>query len=316
MSNHYRVPTWHNLAKEVFRPHEAVTTSEMLTRAGLANWNVRKEPVIYPDGVTTKSSDYYVLRDTPSGVESLAIVGEKYHTYQNEDLLSFGDNLLDGGATWESAGFFRGGRTIFGALTIDREITLDPNGANDKSVTYLLVTTSHDGSSSIRACVTPVRIICQNTLSLAWSKAKQQWSVRHTQGTAGRISEARVTLNLTNEYMDKFEDMARELYQTPITDAQFDKLFEMVYPKPDDSKTALTAWDRKFDLTRGLYLSSPTNANITGTKWGALNAMTERIDWYRNGDKPMTEGLSAAASGFETGIQQEKARILEAVHAL
>ena len=117
--------------------------------------------------------------------------------------------------------------------------------------------------------------------------------------------------------MDEFETMARELYEAPITLAQFDKAYELVYPKPDkDSKAAITKWDKQFDLTRALYVSSPTNANITGTKWGALNALTERIDWFRNGDKPMTEGLAAAASGFETGIQQEKARILEVVSAL
>lgn len=310
MSN--RVPTWHTLAKTIFRPDEAVTTSEMLDRAGLADWNVRKEPVIYPDGVKAVDKSYYVLRDTPKGVESMAIVGDKYTPYQNEDLLSFGDNLLDGGAKWESAGFFRSGRTIFGALTIDREV--DVHGDSTKS--YLLVATSHDGSSSIRACVTPVRVICQNTLSLAFRTAQQSWSVRHTQGTQGRIQEAREALNLTHKYLDEFEIMARELYETSITDAQFDKMYEMVYPKPaDDKKSSLTLWQNKFDLTRGLYLSSSTNANITGTKWGALNAMTERIDWYRNGDKPMTEGLAASASGLETAVQQEKARILEVVRA-
>ena len=312
-----RTRTWHSLAKSIFRPQETLTTAQMLERAGLAGWNVRKEPLIYPAGVISDSKDYYVLRDTPDGVHALSVVGDKYRPFQNEELLSFGDNLLDGGATWESAGYFRNGRTIFGALTIDREIVLDPQGANDKSETFLMVTTSHDGSSSIRACVTPVRVICQNTLTLAWKNATQQWSVRHTQGTAGRVQDARDTLNLTHKYMDNFEVMARDLFASPITTAEFDKAYELIYPKPDaDAKSSLTRWNKQFDLTRGLYLSSPTNANITGTKWGALNALTERIDWFRNGDKPMTEGLSASASGFETAVQQEKARILEVVRAI
>lgn len=311
---------WHTLAKQIFRPSDHVNTKTMLEQSGLANWNVRKEPVIYPAGVTPITDEFMVLRDTPTGVQSMAIVGDKYKTYQNEELFSFGDNLLDGGATWESAGFFRNGRTVFGALTIDRELVLDPTGANDKTNTYLLVTTSHDGSSSIRAAVTPVRVICQNTLSLAWKtakKANQSWSVRHTQGTAGRIAEAQAALKLTHAYLDEFETMARELYETPITTVQFDKMYETIYPKPDiNAKSgALTLWDKKFDLTRGLYLSGNTNANITGTKWGALNAMTERIDWYRGKDGEITEGLAVAASGLETGIQQEKARILEVVRA-
>jgi phage/plasmid-like protein (TIGR03299 family) len=309
-----RTPAWHTLSKAIFRADENVTTSEMLQRAGLSNWNVRKEPVIYPQGIKPLSNEYMVLRDTPSGTESLAIVGEKYHTYQNEDLLNFGDFLLDGGAKWESAGFFRQGRTIYGALTIDNPVVIDPQGANDRTNTYLLVTTSHDGSSSIRACVTPVRVFCQNTLSLAWRKATQQWSVRHTAGTDGRVQEAREALKLTQTYMDEFSIMAQGLYEASITTQQFDQMFELVYPKPaDEAKASLTRWNEKFDLTRGLYLNGATNANITGTKWGALNAMTERIDWYRDGGKGQTEGLAVAASGLETGVQQEKSRILEVV---
>jgi len=307
-----RTPAWHALAKTIFRPDENVTTAQMLDSAKLSNWNVRKEPVIYPEGITSRNNDFYVLRDTDMGVESMAIVGDKYSVYQNEDLLTFGDSLLDGGAKWESAGFFRNGRTIFGALTIDSTVVIDPQGANDVTKTYLLVSSSHDGSSAIKACVTPVRVMCQNTLSLAFRKAKQSWSVRHTELHSGRVQEAREALALTSQYVDDFSRMANELYESSLTNAQFDKIFETLYPKPaDDAKASLTKWNEKFDITRGLYVSGATNANITGTKWGALNALTERIYWYRG--KTMTEGLAVAASGFETGIQQEKARILEVV---
>ena len=310
-----RTLTWHTLAKSIVRPNETLTTAEMLDRAQLSGWNVRKEPVIYPVGIKSLSKDFYVLRDTANGIESMAVVGDKYHPYQNEEMLAFADNLLDGGAKWESAGFFRQGKTIFGALTIDHEFTIA--GANDTTKTYLLVSSSHDGSSSIRACVTPVRVICQNTLSLAFKRATQSWSVRHTAGTAGRMEEARVALDLTHKYMDEFSILANDLFTQEITNQKFDEIYEAVYPKPvDDAKASLTRWTQNFDLTRGLYLNAETNANITGTKWGALNAMTERIDWFRNGDKPMSEGMSASASGFETAIQQEKARILEAVSAL
>ena len=162
-----------------------------------------------------------------------------------------------------------------------------------------------------------MRVICQNTLSLAFKRAKQSWSVRHTAGTAGRMEEARLALELTHDYMDEFSTMANELFEQEITNQKFDEIYKAIYPMPeDDKKASLTRWNQNFDLTRGLYLSSPTNANITGTKWGALNALTERIDWYRAGDKPITEGLSASASGFETSVQQEKARILEVVQAL
>ena len=144
--------------------------------------------------------------------------------------------------------------------------------------------------------------------------AKQKFSARHTQGTSSRVDDARQVLGLADKYFTAFDKMAQELFASPITTAQFDSLYEAIYPKPEDAKGALTMWTKKFDVTRALYLNAPTNANITGTKWGALNALTERIDYYRA--ETLTEGMRAAASGLEAGIAGEKARILDAVLAL
>jgi len=307
-------PAWHGLGT-VFT--ERLTTKEMLDSAHLSNWNVRLEDIEIPAGYRPVSENFRVVRTNPitNQNEILAYVGDKYRTYQNEQLFDFGDNLLDGGAEWESAGSIKDGRVVFGSLKIDRELILDPQGANDKTVSYVLVTSSHDGSGSITALVTPVRVVCQNTLGIALQGAKQKFSARHTQGTTSRVEDARQVLGLADKYFTKFDEVAKDLFQSPITNADFDKLYEAVYPKSKDmTKGALTLWDKKFDLTRGLYVSSPTNANIYGTKWGALNAMTERIDYYRA--ENLSEGMLAAASGFEAGIAGEKARILEAVLAL
>ena len=120
-----------------------------------------------------------------------AVVGDRYRVFQNEDLFAFGDQLLDGGAAWESAGSIKQGRQVFGALRIDRDVVLDPQGISDTTETFLLVTTSHDGSAAIQALITPVRVVCQNTLNMALSGAQQTFKVRHTADTAGRVQAAR-----------------------------------------------------------------------------------------------------------------------------
>jgi len=306
-------PAWHGLGT-VFNEH--YTTAQMLDAAHLSGWNVRLEDIALPDGYRAVSDNFRVVRTNPVTAQNevLAYVGDKYRTYQNEDLFSFGDNLLDGGAEWESAGSIRDGRVVFGSLKIDRTLVLDPKGANDVTESYILVTSSHDGSGSITALVTPVRVVCQNTLGIALKNAKQKFSARHTLSASTRVDDARNVLGLADAYFDKFDALAQELFQTEITNAQFDKIYEAIYPKPEaDAKASLTRWSKNFDLTRGLYLSAPTNANITGTKWGALNALTERVDYYRA--ENLTEGMRAAASGFEAGIAGDKARILEVVAA-
>jgi phage/plasmid-like protein (TIGR03299 family) len=291
----------------------------MLDSAHLSNWNVGLEPVQIPAGYRTISDAFMVTRDNPfdGGKDVLAMVGDRYKVYQNEELFSFGDNLTDGGATWESAGSIKNGRQVFGSLSVPREFILDPAGIADVTKTYLLVTTSHDGSASIQACITPVRVVCQNTLNMALNGTKQTFKVRHTQKADGRVAEAQRVLGLTNTHMDEFEKMAQELFATSITNQKFDDIVEALYPAPvDGTKGSITMHSNKVDLIKAIYLNAPTQDGIRGTAWGALNALTERIDYFRNPRGGNIEGVASAASGFEAGVNAEKARILSAVREL
>ena len=105
----------------------------------------------------------------------------------------------------------------------------------------------------------------------------------YTQTAEGKIQVARETLGLTFGYFDEFEKQAQELFKQEITDAEFSKLIRTIYPKPEESasKLAKTKWENKVILVDDLYFNSPTNANIKGTKWGAFNALTERLDYFR-----------------------------------
>jgi phage/plasmid-like protein (TIGR03299 family) len=309
-------PAWHGLANVLFDEDAHVDTRTMLDSAMLSNWNVRLEPVSFPADYRVVSPAYSVVRTNPAdaGNDVLAVVGDRYQVFQNEDLFSFGDNVLDGGGAWESAGSIKQGRQVFGSIKIDRELVLDPQGIADKTESYLLITTSHDGSSAIQAMVTPVRVVCQNTLNMALNGAKQSFKVRHTAKQADRVAEARRVLGLSFAHMDEFDAMAKDLFQTSFTNKQFDELMLAVYPQPDvASKAAFTKHTDKVDFIKALYLNSPTQQGITGTAWGALNAMTEHLDYFRAGKSGQTEGLMSAASGFEAGINSQKARILSIV---
>ena len=108
-----RQPAWHNLGT-VFE--QEVNTAEMLKLAHLDNWNVRLEDVAIPSGFASDKSYSFVSRTNPFNPEQtdiLGVVGERYVPLQNEDLFSFGDNLLDGGGRWETAGSIEGGRQVF-----------------------------------------------------------------------------------------------------------------------------------------------------------------------------------------------------------
>ncbi len=313
-------PAWHNLANRIFSQDEEVSTQLMLDEAKLSNWNVRLSPVAehIPAEWNDSSGAQYVIRNNPfnGGTDVLSVVGSRYKVVQNEELFSFADNILDGDSrcAWESAGSLKNGKVVFGSLTVPREMVLDPQGANDKTKLYLIVWTSHDGSVAVQAAITPVRVVCQNTLNLAMRSAKQSFKIRHTQTAEGKIQIARETLGLTFGYFDAFEKQAQELFKQEITDAEFSKLIRTIYPKPEkDSKGALKKWENKVVLIDDLYFNSPTNANIKGTKWGAFNALTERLDYFRSTRKNSSESKWASASGFDPVITAEKNKILQVV---
>jgi len=269
----FREPAWHGLGT-VFT--EEKNTAEMLVAANLNNWNVRLVDVEIPNTLTSDKSYQYVVRTNPTNnaqTDVLGVVGERYVPVQNEELFAFGDNILDGGGRWETAGSIRGGRVVFGSLALERETVLDPTGVADKVKTYLLINTSHDGSIAI----------------------------------------ARETLGLANKYMDAFDIMAKAMIEKEITAQQFNDIVLAAYPKPDsDKKIAITKWTNKIDVINDIY-TGEFNGMIANTAWGAFNALTERLDWHRNARGNNNESLLAAASGFDATITAEKNRLLSIV---
>jgi phage/plasmid-like protein (TIGR03299 family) len=318
----FREPAWHGLGT-VFT--EEKNTTEMLEAANLNGWNVRLQDMEIPSTLTSDKSYQYVLRTNPTNntqTDVLGIVGERYVPLQNEDLFSFGDNILDGGGRWETAGSIKGGRVVFGSLALERETILDPSGVADKVKTYLLINTSHDGSIAIQASITPVRVVCANTLNLALNQkkkkngVKQSFKIRHTQTAEGKIQIARETLGMANAYMDEFDIMAKAMIEKEVSAKQFNDIILAAYAKPDkDTKGAVKKWENKVDIINDIY-TGEFNGMIAGNAWGAFNALTERLDWYRSARGGSNESILASASGFDPAINAEKNRLLKVVQSV
>ena len=318
----FREPAWHNLGT-VFT--EEKTTAEMLQAASLDKWNVRLEDMPIPSHLTSDKDYQYVVRTNPtdnSQTDVLGVVGERYVPLQNEDLFDFGDLMLDGGGRWETAGSIKGGRQVFGSLALERETVLDPNGVADKVKTYLLINTSHDGSIAIQASITPVRVVCANTLNLALGNIgrkknkgiKQSFKIRHTQTANGKVQIARETLGLANAYMDEFDIMAKAMIEKEVSAKDFNDIILAAYAKPEkDSKGSMKKWENKVDVINDIY-TGEFNGMISGNAWGAFNALTERLDWYRSARGANNESIFAAASGFDPAINAEKNRLLKVVN--
>ncbi|MGA1753093.1 MAG: DUF932 domain-containing protein [Pontimonas sp.] len=313
-----REPAWHQLGTVI----ADLTYDDAMDEANLADWNVRVAPLtaVVDGRQFDVDGSQVVVRNNPAtgASEVIAAVGDRYHPVQNEQAFGLVPFLEDLGAAVETAGSIRGGRQVFMSLSLDKGFVIDPAGAGDRVNNYLLLSTSHDGSLAIEASSTPIRVVCANTLDFALPTAQRSYKVRHTSQAGGRLAEAQAMFVAANSYLDEFANLASSLYQVEVTNAEFTKIIGSLYPKPEDDKNkrGLTVWANKVDTLEQLWAGGGdfdyTVGNIHGTAWGALNAITERVDWYR----PQRGGGDAraiAASGFVPTAQQEKQRALSFV---
>lgn len=313
-------PAWHGLG-EVFADSEVVSTTTMLDKAHLSGWNVRLREL--ETNARAHKVQFEVIRDNPfdNMLDRLGLVGSRYTVVQNEEAFAFADGILDGGAQWETAGSILNGTVVFGSLAIDREVIVGAGEADDVTKMYLLVHTSHDGSTGVQASITPVRVVCQNTLNAALRGVKQSFKIRHTQSVEGKMTDAREALGLTFQYADAFEAEANALYREAITKNDFDAIIAQAYPVKDDaSKALLTRSENRRDLLMQIWEGKADGPNTTeairGTKWGALNTLTESLDWYRTVRADAgAEGFLANAAGFDTVTNGERNRLLSVVKA-
>ncbi len=327
---------WHRLGQTV---GHTMTAREALDAAHLANWNVRKmalhvqpKPVITDTGVTTPAPlvvpDFYAtVRDNPINgeLDVLGVVGAKYTPVANEASCELLDALVDaaGDAHFETAGALKGGRETF--ITVKLPNTMQFNAADgsvDTTEFYIAALNSHDGSSAFRLLVTPIRIVCANTQAIAISRARASFSIRHTGGARESIAEARNALKLTWRYIEEFEAQVSALYEQPMETEQM-RDFAHQLLEVDDAPSAAAAKNRR-DKANGiikLWTSSPTIRSIAGTKYAALNAVTEYFDHVvpirgaktsrAASEARALRNISTAASA--TSIKAEAFRMLQTI---
>lgn len=150
---------------------EAPTSKDALILAGL-DWQVIQKPIITEDGIPI-SGFKANLRETDNRV--LGVVTDRYRTIQNHDAFAFTDSLLGEGVTYETAGSLQNGRRVWMLAKLPQRYII----SGDEITPYLVFMNAHDGTGAIKAAMTPIRVVCMNTLNLALSTAKRSWSTNH-----------------------------------------------------------------------------------------------------------------------------------------
>lgn len=256
-----REKPWHGLGTII---QEACTSAEALELAGL-NWTVKQEPVLYKGQETGHKFNIRSSDDTVLG-----LVGGRYKPVQNSEAFAFTDELIGGDVRYETAGSLANGKRVWMLAKMP-----DTKIFDDVVEPYLCLTNGHDGFSSLKVCMTPVRVVCQNTLNMALNSAKRTWNVRHSGNIESKLAEAQHTLGLARDYMDNFALEAEELYKIKVTPKDFEELASVMFPiTADTTKRKEEAQELlRFQLKKAWEMDDL--GNIRGTGWGFINAVSD-----------------------------------------
>jgi phage/plasmid-like protein (TIGR03299 family) len=313
---------WHHLGQ---RTRAATTWQEAMTLAEL-DWPVSKHQLFGPD--LTPVDAWGIFREEAGKGIFLGAVGAQYTPIQNRYAFEFVDTLLEAekGAHYESAGALRGGKQIWCMARVPAaDIWID--GTNDYHAGYLLFTTSHDGSTAATCKLTSIRVVCNNTLTMALSAANNSATavlrVRHTKDAENRLEQIKGMLRGVAMDSKTLGEKLNSLAQRKMTRETFAGIFERLFPKNEDAATQTRRDNILGDVMR-LYESNDRNAipEIAGTAYNLLNAITEYYDHkstVRLTDARKAEGLSeqgmrAEGALFGTG-EARKAEALEIILA-
>jgi phage/plasmid-like protein (TIGR03299 family) len=258
-----RTATWEAVGSNI---SAATSVEEALKISGL-DYTVEKVPVFLEDGTPIPGAFCTKKEGTN---DTFGVVGSQFEIIQNQEALSFVDNLVSEGLTFVKAGENHKMLYLIGKLP-----SIEVLG--DEVTPYLIFQNSHNGSTTLKATIAPLRIVCQNQFNLTFRKAVNKISLRHTKSIKGRLHTAQQVLLQNTEYLSEFQKQALGLAQEKVSKKQVDTLLDGIFEiKPEFNPTQVRRMEEKRDRFLSAY-QADDNQNFLGTKWGLINAYTDFV---------------------------------------
>ena len=252
---------WHGIGSVI----EDAPTSEDAIKMAKLDWKV-KQYAIKANGITL--DNYFANIRTDVNIP-LGVVKGRYKIVQNIEAFDFVDGIVGNDeieCRYETAGSLFNGKRIFLLVKLPNKELLGDDVEN-----YLFFTNSHDGTSSLMAGISNVRVVCNNTLQMAIKGAKRTWSCRHTMNITEKKQQAKESLGLAVKYMDSMNDVAEKLYQIKIDEETF---FRNLF---DKSNMAEKNKEEMVERIHLIYNEKDDLQNFKGTGWGMYNAIADYV---------------------------------------
>lgn len=282
---------WHGLGQYV---SEAMTAEQAIKLGGL-DYTVEKRPLFVPgqDGQYVEVPGYFsnvrVDNDAPLGV-----VKSRYRIVQNKDAFGFFDSIIDQGeAIFETAGALGKGERIF----ITAKLPEDMLVKGERVEKYIMLTNSHDGSTTIIAGFTPIRVVCNNTLTAALKGGlDNKVSISHTASAESRLKEASRLMGIASRYMTEVNTIFEDMTTKRLSDIELKHFIETIMKREtkETDKDASTRMKNLIDEVYSFTVSHPTQTTEAAyrTLWGAYNGISgfyTHMKDYKTNDQRMKD---------------------------
>jgi len=284
-----RVAPWHGLGICV---EEALSSEEALKESGL-DWNVIQRPIMTStyDPIQGYKAN---IRDSDNRI--LGVVTDRYKVVQNHEAFAFTDALLGEGVRYETAGSLHEGKKVWMLAKLPDKYIIE----GEQIEPYLVFSNTHDGSGSIKVCMTPIRVVCQNTLNLAINSAKRMWTTIHVGNLARKMDEAHCTLSLAHDYMGKLGAEFHRLNKIKMSDAKVTEYIEMLLPmdeQPTEIHKKNIARVREDMKTR--YFDAPDLKHVGKTAYRFVCAVSD----FATHAKPLRESVNYRENVFAKTVE-------------
>lgn len=283
-----RTAPWHGLGISVL---EAPASRDALELAGL-DWRVVQRELITEDGIQVAGFKANV-RDQDNRV--LGVVTDRYKVVQNDEAFAFTDELLGEGITYETAGSLQEGRRTWILAKLPQRYII----SGDEITPYLVFMNSHDGTGAIKAAMTPIRVVCQNTLNLALATAKRTWSTNHVGDIRGKLEDAKYTLLYADKYMAELGKSIDKLSRQKLTDKQVYEYIDELFPLVDNAtEQQMKNLHKMKEEVRDRYFLAPDLQHVGKNAYRFVNAVSD----FATHSKPLRERANYRESLFARTI--------------
>jgi len=319
---------WHGLGVKV---EDSLTPLQMLEAAEL-DWTVSKRPSYTIDspnwsddvGLMQAEDTFHIVRDSDNTI--LSHCGKGYIPIQNEKVFEFFKRFTEAGhMTMETAGSLRDGKEIWGLAKISNDFEL---AGGDEIKGYLLINQPHVAGKSMTIKLTPIRVVCNNTLTMALEAGGPQFRMPHIRAFDDDVvQKAEEALGLSDSKMQEFQQYATTLSKAKAKHSDVIDYVSEIY-QPDmlmqyKLEEKLRAEGKAVGIQEPLaeklnkfptlamegYYNSP-GANLKSAKdtwWGAFNAVTYVEDHLRTSQ---VKGNALHSAWFGAGANR-KAKALD-----